>query len=591
MSLIESDRRTAGISFGPEYGSEDVGDSFGIGRTYTADEQAEADAIAINEKLNATALIGRFTGLLRCLYKGRLGRRLGDEGLSYLDITSSQVTVDGIGMLVGGACGVIHTLRGFRLIKFEAGVIRCVPLKLPAALDGMSDLYADQPFGVHSLAIATLALAFATVDEGINESTVVVPGLPTPYPNGWIFASSRPEAIGTTLELDPGVGFNATVHKLEFEVTVDEESGVESIAATLSEVESGVYNKSGAPVVWMPTPPPPYEMARLRHSGSDSNTSAVAVYAFYDSADVITPLYVQCVSNSGTSVFEEIENTTTSCCGACVATFAYHSQAGIKIVMGVSCGDYSDLSGGSQMTHAEINGTADQQSGGPEAGAAIVTAGSICYQSGSPISFIDLVTQIYAGPHTWEQTSLSGTDGGGDMAAVIPHVFVDGAFAVKVRSRQMDGNRDSADDTKGLSGGITNITGIEVRWTKTYGAFATLTGAGITNTHTSYPSEPRRSYAKYGEAHGVHADGSLQVVTVSEVNDDPGDPTMPTTWLDQFISYAGPIEFVAQLSQSWHGEGWMRLGPYVLSTAFGGIDPPLNDGALTEFILQPIGIQ
>lgn len=587
MALLDGDPRTRGLAIGPEYGSHAAGDSLAIGREYETQAQDEADADLINDKLRALALVGRTTGLLRCLLKGRLGRRIGEAGITNVDAEAGTCTLEGLAVeFIVGQTGVIHTPRGFRFIKWTGATVECTPLRVHPLMVSMLDLFGEQPHGMVRQALATYLLAYASVDEDINVSTTTVTGAPTPYPNGWHFASSRPECIGTEMTLVPGTGYDIVIHKVEFDVTVDEE-GVESITGTRTEEYSTTYSKTGAPVVWLPTPPPPYEMARLNHAPAAAILDPAAVYAFYDQDDAITPLWVQCTSDSVTQITTVLEDVTTNCCGACTATYRYSARTGITVTTSVSCSGFADGGGGNSLTADEIDGEDTQAGGSTSAGAASASAGTICFQSGALGSGV--LNQLFHGARTWHTDAWSGTDGGGSQAAVIPYTFVDGAFAVKVRSRQMDSNGTTRIDSAGLWGGIDSGNGTEVHWTHVYGN--AITGGGIPSTPSFPARAAKRQYRNYATAHGINASEDLEVVDASEFNDDPGDSTMPTTWLDQFISSAGPLSFVSLLAQSWHGEGWMRLGPNEFSVAFGGLDAPLNDGVASEHTLEPIGIQ
>jgi len=588
-ALLEDDTRTQGIAFAPEYGGDEAGDSFAIDRDYTGIEDTmEGDAAAIMVKHNALYLVGRTTGLLRCLLKGKIGRRLGEEGISSVDLDLMTWVQDGgFGTLfAGGLHGIIYTDLGFRLIKWSGSDVECIPLKVPDALSGMVDLFAEQSHSLVRQALATYLLAYAEVDDSINTCTTTVTGAPSPYPSGWHFASSRAECIGTEYDLVPGTGFDTTIHKVAFEVTADDD-GVESIVGTLSAEENGIYCKVGTPVVWIPTPPPPNNMARLTHSSGSPVIAPVAVYAFYNDADEITPLFVECTSHSGGSITTVLEDSIVNCCGECTATYDYVAHTGITVVSGVECDGYTDTGGGSVMSASEIEGTDQQAGGSTTAGAAVVTSGSVCFQSGAFGSGI--TSDLFHGVRTWLTDTWSGTDGVGSLAVVVPYTFVDAVFTVKTRSRQMDSTGSARLDSAGLSGGIDSGNGTVFTWTHVYGNV--ISGGGILNVPSFPGRAAQRQYRAYGSAHGVNASTDLDLVTANAFNDDPGDPTMPTTWLDQFISFAGPIEYVALLAQSWHGEGWMRLGPYEFSVAFGGLTEPGNDGVASEYTLQPIGIQ
>lgn len=577
------------ILIDPVYGGDDAGDSFGLSRQYSTADERDADADAVNAKLKALRIIGRVTGLMRCLVKGRTGRRLGEDGVVVFDVDSDIFTVD-LGAdtltLVAGYCGVITTQYGFRLLRWESG-ITCTPLKLPSVFSSAFDSFLSLPHGLLRTAVATYLLAYAEIDNEVNESVTTAP-VGSPVANGWHFSLSRAEAICTE-HTAAGVEVECRIRKADFEVSRDI-NGVESIAVSSSVHESTVYRKSGAPVVWIPTQPPPYEMARVRHSASASIQTQAGVYAFYNEDDEITPLYVQNVSDSGSPFTEVITDITTSCCGACTATYTYESATGVKIVSGVECHDYSDTSGFGARTKNEIDGTAVQSLGALEAGIALVYAGAICFQSGA-FTFGDLCTQLYAGPHVYDAAAWSGTESDGDKAVTIPFLFVDGAFAVRLKSRQMDANVSHSEDTKGLSGGIASVSGVTVKWTKTYGTNASITGGGVANTHTTAPLSYLRDYSKLGTGYGVNPFGNQLCVSVSASNTDISDSSMPITWVDQFISDTGPLEFVSLMTHSWHGQGWMRLAPNELSVAFGGLDPPVNDGAYSECTLTPIGIE
>ena len=171
------------IVFSPAYGGEDAGDSFGLLRTYTDDDERSADADLVNAKLRALRLIGRTTGLMRCLIKGRLGRRLGEDKIEVLDVDTDQFRIDfGVSALefVAGMCGVIATPFGFRLLRWSGGDVGCTPLRIPEPLQDAYTAFLSMGYGTQRTAVATYLLAYVDVDESTNASTVSVPGMPAP---------------------------------------------------------------------------------------------------------------------------------------------------------------------------------------------------------------------------------------------------------------------------------------------------------------------------------------------------------------------------------------------------------------------------
>lgn len=548
-------------------GGKRGGQSFGIGIRYegmsdsAAAARKDADATLLRMKMEARALMGATTGLLRCWAKGAMGRRLRETPSLTFDWDFMLGEIGGANFLAWSS-GVLLGSTGFTLVRIEGANAICQRLALPDpcmpvlnALQTMTLSNRERAF------VCTLLLAYATesgpsYNTPISGAEAFVPLL------GWRWSWFSGQAVATGMQLLEDGGAICTTYRVTFSESGGEQAGAMDIVA------SDYLTTIASPWIWVPYPTTTELRAMVLEPDPYQPDARAPVHAFFTLSDDLIVQKVGGPEWAGTVTdLGQVQDDANYACGfgASSRTQRFEQIMEIRDTMLLEGAGYSYTTNypTSYTTYEDVFTQTGPEEWPDKTAPNPPLSGWCSMQSVGtnlvpPGSFVGQFTSaaLY-GTHTWRRDTYVGSEAD-EAALILPWWYVDTAFVV-------EGDRDDGVTryTQIVTTGASNGLHIYMppsfpqwpieRYLYRVDEDPRFTGGGVP-TSTSSTSTTNAPYGHYRAT--VKALVGTSGTGVETVLSDEGYPA--PSLFGYFMPDPGgiPYYFLPYITHSLHGHAW-----------------------------------
>lgn len=563
------------------------GQSFGNGISYSGlfgeelARQMQTDADKIREKKKALPLIGLSSGLLRCLVKGRIGRRLRDKSVISLGNSGGQITgsVDGMQISPQGG-GILIGSQGFTYVEVQGTTCQMTPMELPKKLEPvwLALRAAIDTAGASTekkVMLATYLLAYAKAgSRGQPYSIDLDQEVKAPFVGGWKFSLFSNKCVGVSVEAPDDWTAFFTGTEIEF-TEQDDGYGNLKFSAEVNDLGTERFYPTGSPILWFsdvaagelkrfvlkPTIPPP------------TGVPGPIVNAFYTQDDELTLVRPTC-SEYQTTGWTTDKTTNTTACGEGESINSTQSSIGTKITReirltgGISFTDkrrtaemeredFSNYSMGSITLRPEsVLGSW----GGGEIPSPGTGYGDYCSVRtlGGPLTGFSGIYRGWYGD--WRKTSGYKTESASEANVVIlSSMFADSQLWVRVK-RAETYSQTSVNGLYGIAGQRLYNYYRQPVFDGFYPVGGTPgSGGGITGAPYELPTEVKTTYPRRAGASAVLGGvGNDEFLTLASDGYDSGGP------IEAYLLSGGDgkgLPWAAVCVQSAHMNAWATVCP------------------------------
>lgn len=563
------------------------GQSFGNGISYSGlfgeelARQMQTDADKIREKKKALPLIGLSSGLLRCLVKGRIGRRLRDKSVISLSNSGGQITgsVDGMQISPQGG-GILIGSQGFTYVKLGSASCQMTPLEIPKKLAPVWEVLrtsagSSSVSATRKIMLATYLLAYAKASTSAPPYSVEYgDDVKDPFVGGWRFSLFSNKCVGVSVEVPDDWTALFTGTEILF---TEQDDGYGNLRFSVEVKDHGTerFYPTGSPIMWFmdmaagellrfvlkPTVPPP------------TGGPGPIVNAFYTQDDELTLVRPTC-SEYKTEGWTVDKITKTTACGQGESVNSTLSSFGIKFTSKIRLDGGIEFTDARRSTQSEredfrnykmagITLRTDSNLGGwggggiPSPG---TNSGDYCSVNtlGGPLTGFEGVHRGWYGD--WTRVSGYKTISGAEVNVVIlSGAFTDSQLWVRIRRDQVY----SQSSTTGLYG-IAGRRLYNYYNQPVFDGFYPVgdtpgTGGGITGAPYELPTEVKTTYPRRAGASAVLGGvGNDEFLTLASEGYDSGGP------IEAYLLSGGDgkgLPWAAVCVQSAHMNAWATVCP------------------------------